>query len=61
MAAINMIIYDKGRSEVFMRKKFEKEIGDSSMLKRVRVIEFAALTDSARAKMVLSCHSRIYR
>jgi hypothetical protein len=61
MAAMNMIMNDKGRSEVFMRKTLEKDIGDSWMLRRVRVIEFAALTDSARAKLVLSHHSRIYR
>ena len=38
MAAMNAIMNDKSRSEVFLKQKLMKDISDSAVLRRVRMI-----------------------
>ena len=61
ISSMKMIINDGKRSENFTQAVAMRDISDTSVLRRIRMIQLVALADCSKVKMVFTCHGRAFR
>ena len=61
ISMMNQIMNESRRAVHFTSAVTMRDIGDASVLRRMRLIQMAALTNSDKVKMVFTRHGRMYR